>query len=87
MTREECIKRLEYTKLRMKEATYSPETQEALDMAIRSLEAWSKFIEDLDFEILTTSEKDEWECENCLKHRKDDILHKYLKEVKSDDER
>ena len=40
MTREECIKRLEYTKLRVKDATYSPEAQEALDMAIRSLEAW-----------------------------------------------
>ena len=45
MTREECIKRLEYTKLRMKDATYSPETQEALDMAIRSLEAWEDIIE------------------------------------------
>ena len=47
MTREECIKRLEYTKLRMKDTTYSPETQEALDMAIRSLEAWDYIIEDI----------------------------------------
>ena len=47
MTREECIKRLEYTKLRMKDATYSPETQEALGMAIRSLEAWDYIIEDI----------------------------------------
>ena len=45
MTREDCIKRLEFTKLTMKVASYSPEIQEALDMAIRSLEVWEDIIE------------------------------------------
>lgn len=71
MTREECIKRLEYTKLRMKDTTYSPETQEALDMAIRSLEAWDYIIEDIrnrGGEFFSTDTREIIELiEDCLK--------------------
>lgn len=66
MTREECIKRLEYTKLRMKDATYSPETQEALDMAINSLKGWYEVIDDISH-FADISEVEKSGCEYSLK--------------------
>ena len=38
MTNKEAIERLKWAKLRIDNATYSPETLEALDLAIKALE-------------------------------------------------
>ena len=68
MTIDKAIQRVNWAKNRIRYNTYSPETEEALDMAIRSLNAWDKVIKTLT----------NWKME-CAIHRESESMDAYWK--------